>query len=414
VRISNPGPSALPAINLPSSWRWAKLDEICNGVFDCPHTTPKLVFNSDYLVVRTQDILTGIFRYDSAGHVSADTYKERIQRSEPEEGDLLYSREGTYFGIAAEVPENIKVCLGQRMMLIKPKRELVNSRYLRYWLNSPLMSGYIYGYRDGSVAERLNLPTVRGLPIALPSLQVQNEIVGMLGVLDDKIEVNRRMNITLESIAQLIFREWFVDNAETRDWKIGKVEDVCISIENGGTPKRMEHGYWNNGSIAWFKTGELNDGALIDSEEKISEEGLSNSSCRLWNPKTILIALYASPTVGRLGILELPGTANQACSALIAKPEYGYLFLFHFLFLAREELQRVAVGAAQQNINQSVIKNHKIHIPPAELTLKFQETIEPLYLRQVANLKESRTLARLRDSLLPKLMRGEVRVKDVE
>src|SRR6266542_7114085 len=154
---------------------------------------------------------SGVFRTDEAGHVSVETYRERVTRAEPKYGDLLYSREGTYFGIAAEVPRGIQVCLGQRMVLLRPHANEVNFRFLRYWLNSPVMAMYAHGFRDGTVAERLNLPTIRALPVLVPPLPEQLAIANILGTLDDKIELNRQMNETLEAIARAIFKSWFVD-----------------------------------------------------------------------------------------------------------------------------------------------------------------------------------------------------------
>ena len=194
----------------PASWTWSRLDDACEGVFDCPHSTPKLTETGPF-VVRSQDIITGVFRSDQAGRVSEDTYAERIARVTPSRGDLLYSREGTYFGIAAEVPAKIRLCLGQRMVLIRPDKRQVDFCFLRYWLNSPIMATHIHGYRDGSVAERLNLPTIRALPILIPPLAEQKEIAAVLGALDDKIELNRRMNATLEAMARALLQSWFVD-----------------------------------------------------------------------------------------------------------------------------------------------------------------------------------------------------------
>lgn len=195
---------------LPSGWSWSRLDDITEGVFDCPHSTPKLTEHGPF-VVRTQDIITGAFRTDQAARVSEETYIERTVRVTPQNGDLLYSREGTYFGIAAEVPENTRVCLGQRMVLIRPDSSRLDFRFLRYWLNSPVMASHIHGYRDGTVAERLNLPTIRALPIIVPPLPEQKAIARILGTLDDKIELNRRMNATLEAMARALFQSWFVD-----------------------------------------------------------------------------------------------------------------------------------------------------------------------------------------------------------
>lgn len=117
----------------------ATLDEHCVGIWDCPHSTPVLT-DAGPLVVQSQDIRTGVFKHHEAAHVSDQTYLERIARAEPTFGDILYSREGTYFGIAAEMPPDQQVCLGQRMVLIRPNPKRANNRFIRLWLNSPLLS----------------------------------------------------------------------------------------------------------------------------------------------------------------------------------------------------------------------------------------------------------------------------------
>ncbi|RWC91141.1 MAG: restriction endonuclease subunit S [Mesorhizobium sp.] len=213
-----------------NSWarqrEWVQMDSLCDGIFDCPHSTPELTLDGP-LVVRSQDIRSGVFRWHDAGRVSEETYQERIARAEPKFGDILYSREGTYFGIAAEMPRNQKVCLGQRMVLIRPNPTKINSRFLRLWLNSPILSRHIHGFRDGTVAERLNMPTIRGLPVPIFEGGEQNAIAELLGSFDDKIELNRRTNETLEAMARAIFQDWFVDFGPTRR----KIEGATNPIE---------------------------------------------------------------------------------------------------------------------------------------------------------------------------------------
>ena len=143
---------------LPKHWHCERLDEVCAGTFDCPHSTPVLT-DEGPLVVRSPDLRSGVFRMEDAGRVSEEIYAERIARAEPRHGDVLYSREGTYFGIAAEIPPSAQVCLGRRMVLLRPNDEKVHFRFRRYWLNSPFMARHIHGHRDGKVAERLNMPT---------------------------------------------------------------------------------------------------------------------------------------------------------------------------------------------------------------------------------------------------------------
>lgn len=191
------------------------------------------------------------------------------------------------------------------------------------------------------------------------------------------------------------------------------MDELCARIENGSTPKRMEPRFWG-GSIPWFKTGELADGPLLESEERITAEGLAESSCKLWPVGTVLVALYAAPTVGRLGVLQVRAASNQACSALLARPEYGHFFVFFALLMTRDRLQRIAVGAAQQNISQQVVRSHKVIVPPRTIARRFHDSVADTYQRRAVLASESKTLTALRDTLLPKLISGELRVKDAD
>ena len=294
----------------------------------------------------------------------------------------------------------------------------------------------------GATRNALTKKMIESIEVRAPSdVCEQRAIARVLGALDDKIELNRRMSATLEEMARALFRSWFVDfdpvraKAEGRPsglppdldalfpasfeaselgeipagWEVKEIAELCTRIENGGTPSRAMPQYWG-GSIDWFKTSELVDGPLLSSQEKITLEGLSESSCKLWNAGTILIALYASPTVGRLGILEVPATSNQACCALLAKPEFGNLFLFYTLLSARDRLRNLAVGSAQQNISQRIVREHRVVAPTALLATAFQDSVQDLYRSASGGLRESRSLATIRDTLVPWLVSGQLRV----
>jgi type I restriction enzyme S subunit len=290
-------------------------------------------------------------------------------------------------------------------------------------------------YNAGSAVPTLNRNHIHTIDVIVPEdIEEQKRIGRILSNIDRKITVNEQANRTLEAICQALFRRWFVDfefpteegkpykssggemvyseelsKDIPKGWRVGMVDDLCSSITNGGTPKRMVSKYWG-GDIAWFKTGELTDGPLIDSEEHITEEGLKNSACRLWNENTVLIALYAAPTVGRLGLLKTKAASNQACSGLVAKKEIGYAFLFYTLFFKRAEFNNVAVGAAQQNISQQVVRETKTIIPSSHTLDRFNEIANAFFEKQTAQVKQNKILSQLRDTLLPKLMSGKIRV----
>ena len=321
---------------------------------------------------------------------------------------------------------------------------LVDTRYVEYAFRH--LRSQIQGDASGSVQDNINLEYLRSHQIPVYSLATQKAIAHILGTLDDKIQLNRKTNETLEAMAKALFKSWFVDfdpvkakaegrptglPAEISDlfpdsfedselgeipsgWSISCVNDLCEWVSSGGTPSRSRKDFWENGNIPWFKTGELNDAPLLDSAEKINELALGNSSCKYWEADTILFAIYASPTVGRLGVLTESGTSNQAAAGLKAKGVIGTPFLRRTLLFSRDELQNIAVGAAQQNINVQILKDHKVVAPGIPLASVYSKTISPLDEQQICLAKSTRELCLLRDALLPKLISGELRIPDAE
>lgn len=278
----------------PRLWQWERLDDVCEGIFDCPHSTPVLTKNGPF-IARSQDIRSGVFRMENAARVSEQTYQERIFRAEPRPGDLIYSREGTYFGIAAELSPGVRVCLGQRMVLLRPDAGIIHARFLRYWLNSPVMAEHVRGFREGTVAERLNMSVIRGLPIAVPPLAEQGAIASMLGALDDKIELNRRMNETLEAMSQALFKSWFIDptaNGLPKGWREGTLgEDFEITM--GQSPPGETYNETGNG-LPFFQ-GRADFGIRFPSMRVFC-----TAPTRLANPGDTLVCVRAP--VGDLNI----------------------------------------------------------------------------------------------------------------
>lgn len=422
--------------------RWVRLDDLSLGVFDCPHSTPKLTSDGP-LVARSQDIRTGIFRHEDAASVSEETYRERITRAEPRHGDLLYSREGTYFGIAAEIPRGERVCLGQRMVLIRPRPEHVDTRFLRYWLNSPVMARHLEGFRDGSVAERLNLPTIRGLAVPVLPLAEQQAIAGVLGALDDKIELNRRMNRTLEEIARALFRSWFVDfepvhaKAEGRapahmdpataalfptrfgedglpeGWRRRGLLDIADLI-SGGTPKTGESSFWDGG-IAWASAKDVSQCGqlfLVDTERKVTELGLKKSSTKMV-PAFSTVVVARGATTGRFCMFGREMAMNQTCYALRSTMDSPCWLNCLFSTLVGE-LTQAAHGSTFDTITTSTLRDARVTAPPRPVVEAFERMARPWLGKALGNIEQSRSLAALRDALLPKLMSGELRVREAE
>lgn len=385
------------------------------------------------------DLVDGRVVHSAANRISEQAYAS-LGSGKVQPGDVLFCLRGS-LGKMARVTDLSRGAIASSLVIVRPTSR-IDGRYLYYALVSLLGQGLARELDNGSVQPNISARALKAVLIPLPTIAEQRAIAHILGTLDDKIELNRQMNETLEAMARALFKSWFVDfdpvraKAEGRDtglpphiadlfpgsfedselgeiprgWEVSTIGDLCDLLTSGGTPARMTPSFWDGGSIPWFKTGELGDGPLLDSEEHITEAALANSSCKLWPAGTVLFALYASPTVGRLGVLTRAGTSNQAAAGLVAKASYGVPFLRRLLIAIRMELQSIAVGAAQQNINQAVLRSHRVVVPGSRLAGTYSRMMSPLDARQSAHAWESQTLSALRDALLPGLVSGEVRV----
>lgn len=358
----------------------------------------------------------------------------------PETGDILLTSVGT-IGIPYRVDTGDKFYFKDGNLTWFRHFKGVDSKFLYFWLESSIGRSKLIESSIGSTQQALIIDALKKIELALPLLEEQKQIASILASLDDKIELNRKMNKTLEEIGKVLFKRWFVDfefpfdlaqgksnldgksykssGGEMVDselgeipegWEVKKLKEIC-SITNGGTPSRQISKYWENKDILWIKTGELDDGVILDSEEKISKLGLQNSSAKLLPVNSVVIAIYAAPTVGRLGILKHEAATNQACTGLVAKNEYvSYMQIYYWLLFLRSYYNSIAVGAAQQNISKQVIEETQIVLPPKRVIENSKAILESIWDEVTQNTVQISNLSQIRDSLLPRLMSGRLRV----
>jgi len=245
------------------------------------------------------------------------------------------------------------------------------------------------------------------MPLRLPSLPEQRAIASVLSSLDDKIDLLHRQNKTLEAMVETLFRKWFVEEVKD-DWEFVPLGDA-VETTSGGTPSRVKMEYYENAQICWVKSKELTGSFVIDTEEHITDEGLRTSSAKLLPANSVLIALYGA-TVGEYAIISKEMTCNQAVCALKPNDDYPYTFLFSYVKNAKGDLVNMAVGSAQQNISQLLIR--QLPLPKAKFRVaEFDQACVGSFEKMKLNVTQIRTLEKLRDNLLPKLMSGEVRVQ---
>ncbi|HEF9102652.1 TPA: restriction endonuclease subunit S [Campylobacter coli] len=409
--------------NLPQGWEWKSLGEIC-FITDGTHKTPNYI-ETGIPFLSVKNISKGFFDLSDVKYISLEEHNKLIKKAKPEFEDILICRIGT-LGKAIKISLEFEFSIFVSLGLLKPKVKII-SDYLVYFLNSYFIEGWINDNKvgGGTHTAKLNLNILEKCPIALPPLKEQERIVGILdesfAKIDESIKILEQDLLNLDELMQSALQKAFnplKDNAKENyklpqgwEWKsLGEIANTS----SGGTPSRNKKEYWENGNIKWLKSGELNDGYIDFIEENITEEAIKNSSAKIFQKGTLLIAMYGA-TAGKLGILNLDSTTNQAICAFLHKDKnikFLEKFLFYFLFFLRDKIIKDSFGGAQPNINQTYIKNLQIPLPPIKEQEQITSHLDELS-SHVKNLKQNyqaqiKDLQELKNSLLDKAFKGNL------
>ena len=315
------------------------------------------------------------------------------------------------------------ICIGRGVCGLQMKKG--DNEFLYYLLKANI--SHLINKESGTVFGSINKNDIETFEVTLPkSSDDQMKILTILKNIDKKIDICKNLNRNLEELAKTIYRYHFIDfkpyllggyveesslGLIPKNWSVQSIEEFVDDMKNGGTPKRGESDYWDNGTVPWLKTGEINNNIIIKSEEHITELGLKNSSAKLLPINSIIMALYGKGTAARIGLLKLEATTNQACCAMICNDFNKTLFLYLFLLFNQKEIENLASGSVQQNLSKDLIANLELVVPPIEIieNLPFKE----IYDKIANNYFEIEYLTNLRDTLLPKLMSGEIDVSKI-
>jgi type I restriction enzyme S subunit len=398
------------------------------GLYDGPHATPKPSANGAIFLGIGNLTEDGKLDLAEIRHIAEEDFGNWTRRVVPRAGDIVFTYEATLNRYAI-IPDGFRGCLGRRLALIRPNASKVNPRFLFFYFFGEEWRQIVSKHTlSGATVDRIPLTEFPTFEVNLPSRPQQDRIADILSAYDDLIENNTRRIKILEEMAQMIYREWFVNfrfpgSEDNKVWEteIGSIpagwDVVAVSTlyrtGSGGTPSRKVPEYFR-GSIPWVKTKELPDGFVIDSEERITESGVKNSSAKLFPPGTVLMAMYGA-TIGQLGILSIEASCNQACCAMISHIQpFGSEYLFLTLKHRRNDIIGLRMGAAQQNISQEVIRNIPILKPKTEVLVRFNRLAAPVFDQIRVLTRKNVILRTTRNLLLPKLVSGEIGVEQIE
>lgn len=423
------------------------IEEVCQ-VFDGPHATPTRL-DAGPVFLGITSLNKGRIDLSASDHLSEEEFVKWTRRVTPRAGDVVFSYE-TKLGEAAIIPEGLRCCLGRRMGLMRPDPSKLDSRFLLYYYLGPDFQDVIRQRTiHGSTVPRIALTEFPRFPIQLPPLPEQKAIARILGALDDKIELNRRMNATLEAMARALFQSWFVDFDPVRakqegrapdgldaataalfpdqfqdselgpipqGWTVSKLKALTSKIGSGATPRGGREVYVNEGT------------ALIRSQNiydhEFHWEGLARltekSATELKNVEVMkndVLINITGDSILRTCVVDpyvLPARVNQHVAIIRANqgipPHYLHLYLVQPQM--KSWLMGLSAGATRHAITKGQLENIDMLCPSMSLLAAFEKLTSPWFDAIDQNNAQSRTLATLRDTLLPKLLSGELKVQE--
>lgn len=419
------------------------LKSLCLLVVDCPHATPKWT-DDGVIVLRNQNIKVGRLDLSNPSFTDEAHYLGRIRRAAPQAGDIVITREAP-MGDVCLVPPNLKCCLGQRQVLLRPDPSKIDSRFLLYALQSPYLQHQI-GWNEGtgSTVSNLRIPVLEALSVPTPLLDEQRQVADTLGALDDRITLLRETNVTLEAIAQALFKSWFVDydpvrakmdgrapecmddataalfpnsfgesalGSVPRGWRVGTLAELA-EFQNGYAFKSKD---WVDSGHPVVKIGDVKPGIIDFSGCSFVSPGTTAGLDRFrLNRGDLLVGMTGY--VGETGLVtevEPVAYLNQRVGRIatangLKDGGFVYCLVRNTEFKVYAEAQ--SHGSAQANVSGSALLNYSSIVPSVDVMSKFNEVIYPILETMLSNREQTHNLATLRDTLLPRLISGHLRL----
>ena len=386
-----------------------KLEDVCELIVDCPHSTANDEGNG-FPLIRTPNIGKGRLILEGVHRVSQEVYDKRNLRAVPQDDDLIFAREAPA-GNVAVIKNGEKVCLGQRTVLLRPNKALVNPDFLAYYLLSPQQQYGLLGTANGATVAHVNIPTVRNLKIDVPDLDKQVKIASIISSYDNLIENNQKQIKLLEEAAQRLYKEWFVDlrfpghettpvvDGVPEGWKelaLSQIADVVM----GQSPKSEYYNQSGEGLPFHQGVGSYGNRFVINNT-------YTTSFTRIAKAGSVLFSVRAP--VGRLNLTKGKIVIGRGLAAIDHRQGFQS-FLFYLLKEHFFKDDIIGNGSIFASISKGELLNQKFLIPSSDLVKRFDGIASGLDQKIDALSEQTRLLTEARDRLLPKLMSGEIEV----
>lgn len=357
----------------------------------------------------------GGFKSSKFKYYSGETYPEQYRFNG---GELIVtmtdlSKETDTLGYAALVPNDNNIYLhNQRVGLVQILNNDLDKMYLYWKMRTREYQEFIANSASGTSVMHTSPKKICEYEFLLPTKLEQKAIASVLSSLDEKIDMLHCQNKTLESMAETLFRQWF-DVDSNDEWQEKNVLDI-FTLVGGGTPKTSVAEYWTD-EIPWISGGDISaahQGYLYSTEKSISLAGLQNSSAKLLPKNSTVIS--ARGTVGKYALLARDMAFSQSNYGIVSKIGNYPFFIYLLVGFIVDDLLTAAYGSVFDTITTRTFESVNLKFPSLNSIEKFNEEISPIFSKKEMNTQQIKTLETLRDTLLPKLMSGEVRVQYAE
>ena len=388
-----------------SKWNSAILSDAVELVIDYRGKTPKKLgsdwCNDGYRALSAKNIKTGqIVQEDTIRYVDEELY-HKWMKEEIKKGDIIVTSEAP-FGQIYYWDSDEKIVLSQRLFAIRIKKEF-DARYIYQYMTTPLFYEEMSARATGTTVIGLRQPELMKCKIKYPNIEIQKKSSAILCAIDRKINNNMLINDNLLQQAQAIFSKYYAVSTEQKPFT------ELISVLGGGTPKTGNSNFWN-GFIPFFTPRDVGTPYTFQTEKYITESGLDHCNSRLYPKNTSFVT--ARGTVGKVSLAGIPMAMNQSCYALASKTVDPILVYFYVLE-AVASLKHKASGAVFDAIVTRDFDTEIINVLNTEDSKIVLAIISPMMGAIHNNIKENIQLSSLRDSLLPKLMSGELDVSSI-
>lgn len=389
--------------------------ELCDIVADCPHSTPKWTSDGK-IVIRNNNIKNGYIDLSNPSYTDAENYEKRIKRAIPQYGDIIITREAP-MGDVGMVPKGVECCLGQRMVLLRVNEDLCDKYFFLYSLQTKYVQHQIsWSEGTGTTVSNLRIPHLEQIKIPYMSIEKQKKIAYIIRCIEEKIDINKIINKNLEQQAQVIFKSWFVDfepfNGEMpHDWIASRLGDIASIKTNSFSPVKNPDAQLEHYSIPAYdeqkypvfeSAAGVKSNKYILSKNSVMISKLNPDTKRIWRPMCL----------SKLAVSSTEFIIFEAFN-----PAYRD-FVFSIIDSAAFSDWMCAHTTGSTNSRQrtapSATLEFQVTLPDEKAITDFCAIVTPMYDAIASNICENQKLAQLRDSILPKLMSGELDVSDID